>query len=201
MPLPEFARDPDWRREVWRDAFGPSFRGFLLAAVFLGIVCWLVKGGEAVRKALGTDLDLLGGLLPRVIVALSVAALVFFMLPRDRISGLVGQELGFKGILVATAAGTVTPGGPSSAFALLSVLGVAGADRGAMVAYITAWATLGLQRVLVWDVPFMGAEFAILRLAVSLPVPILAGLLARRLPLTLVVKDESRGPGDAEARP
>ncbi len=36
-----------------------------------------------------------------------------------------------------------------------------------MVAYITAWATLGLQRILVWDVPFMGAEFAMLRILPS----------------------------------
>ncbi len=41
----------------------------------------------------------------------------------------------------------------------------AGADRGALVAYITAWATLGLQRVLVWDVPFTSWR------ASSAPVP------------------------------
>ena len=57
------------------------------------------------------------------------------------------------------------------------------------MAYITAWATLGLQRVLVWDVPFMGAEFAFLRILISLPLPVIAGLIARRLPMTLVVTE------------
>ncbi|MGR3495952.1 hypothetical protein [Citreimonas sp.] len=197
MPAPlAFLKDPDWRREVLSDAFGKGFWGFFAAAAALGVVCWLVRGQEAFVAALWQDLVLLAGLMPRVIVALSIASLVFYMLPRDRISGLVGQESGFRGLLVATAAGTVTPGGPSSAYALLAVLGAAGADRGAMVAYITAWALLGVQRILVWDVPFMGAEFAILRLFVSLPLPVIAGLVARRLPLTLRLRDDDAAERD-----
>lgn len=94
-----------------------------------------------------------------------------------------------RGLIIATVAGTITPGGPASAYALLAVLAASGADRGAMIAYITAWATLGLQRILVWDVPFMGAEFAILRFAISLPLPVVAGLIARRLPMRLIVKE------------
>lgn len=202
MPPLDFLRDPEWRRELRADAFGKGFWGFFAAAGILGVVCWLVRGQEAFLDALAKDAVLLVGLMPRVVVALSIAALVYFMLPRDRISGLVGQESGVKGLLVATAAGTVTPGGPSSAYALLAVLAVSGADRGAMVAYITAWATLGLQRVLVWDVPFMGAEFAILRVLVSLPLPVLAGLIARRLPLELHVREEedARRPKRSGAR-
>jgi len=83
----------------------------------------------------------------------------------------------------------VTPGGPSAAYSLLAVLAVSGADRGPLVTYITAWALLGMQRILIWDVPFMGPEFAILRFVVCLPLPIVAGLIARQLPLTLRVID------------
>lgn len=203
MPAPlAFLQDPDWRREIMSDAFGKGFWGFFAIAALLGLVCWLVRGQDAFMAALWQDLVLLAGLMPRVIVALSIASLVFFMLPRDRISELVGSESGFRGLLVATAAGAVTPGGPSSAYALLAVLGAAGADRGALIAYITAWALLGVQRILVWDVPFMGAEFAILRMFVSLPLPIIAGLLARRLPLTLRLREEKDAERDRdEVRP
>ena len=135
------------------------------------------------------DFDLLTSVLPRVFIAISIAALVWFLVPRDRISALVGPNSGMRGLIIATVAGTITPGGPASAYALLAVLAASGADRGAMIAYITAWATLGLQRILVWDVPFMGAEFAILRFAISLPLPVVAGLIARRLPMRLIVKE------------
>ena len=186
-----YLRSRDWWASVWRQGFGPSFWGFLAAAVLFGAICAAVEGPDVLLPAFLDDAELLAKLFPRVVVALSIAALIYVLLPRDRMATLVGADSGLRGLAVATVAGTVTPGGPSSAYALLSVMAVSGADRGALVAYITAWATLGLQRILIWDVPFLGVEFAILRFAVSLPLPILAGLLARRLPLTLNVKAEA----------
>lgn len=183
-----FLKDPEWRRGVLTDAVGRSFWTFFSVAVFLGIVCWAIKGWDTVASAFVDDVNLLIGLAPRVMVALSIAALIWVLMPRDKLSALVGKESGLRGLVIATAAGTITPGGPSSAYSLLAVLAGSGADRGAMVAYIIAWATLGLQRILIWDVPFMGPEFAILRFLVSLPLPIVAGLIARRLPFELVVK-------------
>jgi uncharacterized membrane protein YraQ (UPF0718 family) len=195
VPTLDFLRDPIWRNQVLKDGFGLSFLGFLAAAAVTGLLCLVIRGPDIFRRALSSDLSLLGDLMPRVAVALSIAALIWVVLPRDRIGALVGKESGVLGLLIATGAGAVTPGGPSSAYALLAVLAASGADRGALIAYITAWATLGLQRVLVWDVPFMGAEFAILRLLISLPLPIIAGLIARQLPmhLKLAASDEKLG--------
>ena len=184
----DFLKNSAWRKAVLSNAFGKSFWGFFGAAVGFGVLCWLIKGPEVVRTALHEDYRLLLDLTPRVIVALSIAALIWVMMPRDRMAALVGTESGLRGLCIATVAGAVTPGGPSSAYALLAAVAVSGADRGALVAYITAWATLGLQRILIWDVPFMGAEFAMLRFAVSVPLPIIAGLVARRLPLNLRIK-------------
>jgi hypothetical protein len=59
---------------------------------------------------------------------------------------------------------------------------MAGADRGALVAYLTSWSLLGFQRVMVWELPLMGVDFALLRSLANLPLPIIAGLLARWLP-------------------
>ena len=192
-----YLSDPEWRAGLVGTAFGKSFWGFFAAAVALGILCWAVLGAETVMEAFRSDIDLLVGLMPRVLVALSIAALIWVLLPREKMAGLVGKESGLRGLVIATAAGTVTPGGPSSAYSLLAVLAVSGADRGALIAYITAWATLGMQRILIWDVPFMGEEFALLRFMVSLPLPVLAGLVARKLPLTLRVNDPEGGKREA----
>lgn len=188
MPSFAFLRDPAWRRAVLEDGFGRGFWGFLAAAIVTGGLCYVIRGPASFYLALANDLRLLIDLMPRVIIALAIASIIWFLLPRDRISGLVGRESGLAGLMIATLAGAVTPGGPTSAYALLAVLAASGADRGALVAYITAWAILGLQRVLVWDVPFMGTEFATLRLAIGFPLPIVAGLIARRLPFELRVK-------------
>ena len=183
--------DPKWRAKVLQDAFGQSFWGFFAVAVATGVACYWLNGKDAFAHALDRDLGLLADLLPRVIVALTIAALIWGILPRDRVSGLVGRNSGLAGLAIATLAGAITPGGPASAYAFLAVMGASGADRGAMVAYITSWGMLGLQRVLVWDVPFMGTEFALMRLAVCLPLPIVAGLIARKLPFTLTLKDQT----------
>ncbi len=187
---PPIWRDAAWFRGVLKDAFGLGFFGFLAFAAISGLVCYFVIGGEAVADALVNDIDVLLTLLPRVGVAISVAALLWVMLPRDKVSHFIGRDSGLRGLVIATIAGTITPGGPSSAYALLAMLGAAGADRGAMIAYIAAWATLGLQRILVWDLPFMGAEYALVRFAVCVPLPIVAGLIARRLPFELRLRDQ-----------
>lgn len=197
----DFLQSPAWWKSLGITAFGRSFWGFLLGAVAFGALCGAIKGPDVIREAFAQDLDLLGSLMPRVCIALGIAALIWVMLPRDRVSALVGRESGLKGLVIATVAGTVTPGGPSSAYSLLAVLAVSGADRGALIAYITAWATLGLQRILIWDVPFMGAEFAMLRFAACLALPVVAGLIARHLPIELRIRDtgDARDPGKAKA--
>jgi uncharacterized membrane protein YraQ (UPF0718 family) len=165
--------------------FGKSFWGFAALALVSGIVCYFTLGADAFTSAVRDDLAALAVTVPRIVVALGIAGLIWVLLPRDRLTRLVGKESGLRGIVIALVAGMVTPGGPSSAFPLLAMLAGSGADRGALVAYITSFLVLGLQRILVWDVPFMGAEFSATRFAISLPLVILAGLLARRLPLEL----------------
>jgi uncharacterized membrane protein YraQ (UPF0718 family) len=183
-----------WWCELLRTGFGTSFWGFLAFAVASGAVCYLSEGEAAVFDALSTDIGILLQTAPRIALALAVAGFLWVTLPRDRVTSLIGTESGMRGLLIATVAGIVTPGGPSSAFPLLAVLGASGADRGAMIAYVSSWAILGLQRILVWDVPFMGAEFSLVRFLVCLPLPIVAGLIARHLPFTLRLVE---GPGGA----
>jgi uncharacterized membrane protein YraQ (UPF0718 family) len=182
-----------WWRELLSIGFGRSFWGFLAFAVVSGAACRLVDGEAVFFDALTADVGLLLQTAPRIALALAVAGFLWVTLPRDRVTSLIGTESGLRGLLIATVAGVVTPGGPSSAFPLLAVLGASGADRGAMISYVSSWAILGLQRILVWDVPFMGTEFSLVRFLVCLPLPIVAGLIARRLPLTLRLVETQGG--------
>jgi uncharacterized membrane protein YraQ (UPF0718 family) len=170
-----------------RESFGQGFWGFAAFALLAGLACYLILGPDAFAEALADDVQMVISTLPRIVLALAVAGLVWVMLPRERLTRLIGRNSGLRGLLIATAAGVVTPGGPASAYPFLAVLAGSGADRGALVAYIVSWLMLGMQRILVWDVPFLGADFSLLRFVVSLPLPVLAGLIARRLPLDLAL--------------
>ena len=161
----------------------------------MGLTCYFVLGSELFSGAVGESLELVGNTLPRVAAAQLVAGFVWAMLPHDRFSQLAHANQGLRGLAIATAAGIITPGGPTSAFSLLAIAAAAGADRGILITYITSWSLLAVQRIIVWDLPFMGAEFSAIRFLVCLPLPILAGMIARRLSLVLVETPTQPGAG------
>ncbi|MBD3763446.1 MAG: hypothetical protein IE927_01585 [Rhodobacterales bacterium] len=188
----EFWRHARWWRAWFRLGFGPMFFVLLGVSVVSGAAVWWLKGEAVFRQALSDDLAVLLGTMPRVIAAVAAAGVLWVLIPRERVAGIVGRGSGVLGLVAATFAGTVTVGGPTAAFPLLAILGSVGADRGVMVAFITAWATLGLQRILTWDVPMMGLDFSILRFAATMALPVVAGLIARALPIDMVLKAETR---------
>ena len=75
--------------------------------------------------------------------------------------------------------GAVLPGGPLTIYPVAGAFLVLGADVGTAVAFITAWNLLGYNRALIWELPFFGPEFVGWRILMALPLPIIAGLLAR----------------------
>lgn len=184
-------------RLQWRSGIGESFSAlfWLLAviATVLGIVCYFALGPEAFATAIANDRKLLAGLLPRLVAAQIIAGLVWELMPRERLMRLLGTGEGKHGLILAAAAGSATPGGPASAFAVLAVLASKGTERGLLIAYITSWALLGIQRIIVWQVPFMGLGFALLFFIVCLPLPLLAGAIARRLPISLSLVSHPTG--------
>lgn len=188
----EFWRHWRWWRAWLRAGFGPMFFALLVVALLSGVAVWVMKGETVFRQALADDWALLVDTMPRVIAAVGAAGMLWVLVPREKVAAMVGRGSGVLGLVAATVAGTITVGGPTAAFPLLAILGAVGADRGVMVAYITAWATLGLQRILTWDVPMMGADFSTLRFVATMALPLVAGLIARALPIEVVLKGESR---------
>lgn len=154
-----------------------------------GAAVLLLRGGGAFLHGLATAWSLFLTVLPSLGAGVLLAGFLQGLLPRDLITRRMGARSGLVGLLLATLAGLITPGGPMASFPMVLVLAVSGADRGALIAYITAWSLLGFQRTLVWEIPVLGADFAILRLLVSMPLPLLAGLVARRIPLSLVLPE------------
>jgi len=142
---------------------------------------WLQDGAAELVEALRHAGMLLLGIAPVIIVALFVGGYVQALMPRDVVTRWLGEEGGPLRYLLATVAGVVTPAGPFGAFPLLVAMRRAGAPFDVCVVYLSAWATLGLHRIVIWELPFLGHDFVLLRVLASLPVPVAAGLLARAL--------------------
>jgi len=157
----------------WSTATIAAFAFAAAAAVY-----WR-DGREHFFAILGSDLTLFGEMLPKVLAGCLIGAFVTLLLPRELVARYVGHESGFTGLLIAAFFGFLLPGGPITIYPVASAFLVMGADAGAVVAFIVSWTLIGYTRALVWELPFFGYEFVIWRIVEALPLPIIAGVLAR----------------------
>jgi uncharacterized membrane protein YraQ (UPF0718 family) len=140
----------------------------------------LIRDGQArFLSILTDDVLLFGTMLPKVLAGSLIGAFVMLLLPRETIVKWVGAESGIGGILVATFAGAILPGGPFTIYPVAGSFLAAGADVGAACAFVISWTLIGYTRAIVWELPFFGLDFVTWRILYSLPLPILSGLLAR----------------------
>ncbi len=136
-------------------------------------------GTEHFIAILTGDVELVGAMLPKVLAGCLIAAFVTMILPREMVARWVGHESGFTGLLIAAAFGFILPGGPITIYPVAGAFLAMGADAGAIVAFITCWTLVGYTRALVWELPFFGPHFVIWRIVEAMPLPIIAGFLAR----------------------
>jgi uncharacterized membrane protein YraQ (UPF0718 family) len=171
--------DPTIYRRRRSGAFDWS-TAFIAAMVGAAAVIVYVRDGQAhfLAVLLG-DVALFGDMLPKVAVGCLIGTFVTLLLPREIVLRWVGAESGLTGLLIATGVGFVLPGGPMTIYPIAGALLAVGADAGAAVAFITSWTLLGYTRALVWELPFFGHDFVLWRILVAIPLPILAGVLAR----------------------
>jgi hypothetical protein len=148
-----------------------------IVIVVATVVCWQLKGVEAVEASLQSYVDQLGVVLPRMAAALLISGFVQVLVPHDIVRRWLGKSSGIKGVFVATGVGALTPGGPILAFPLVIVLRNAGASTASLITFLTAWATLGFHRVLMWELPLLGPNFASVRYLASIPLPFVAGAI------------------------
>jgi uncharacterized membrane protein YraQ (UPF0718 family) len=142
---------------------------------------FLRDGSARFLEILGHDAALFADMLPKVLAGCLIGAFIMLLLPRETVARLVGGESGLRGILIATVTGAIIPGGPFSIYPIAGAFAAVGADAGAVVAFVTSWTLLGYNRALIWELPFFGYEFIGWRMLAALPLPILAGVLARPL--------------------
>ncbi len=159
--------------------FDPQLAFMVVLLLALAGLAFWQGGTPLVREGLGQGGELLlrFGLL--IAVSFLAAGLAQSLVPREWVQGALGHDAGFRGILIATAAGAVTPAGPFVSMPIAAVLIRSGAAPAAVVAFLTAWALLAVHRLVAWEIPILGVRFAVLRYAASLLLPILAGLLVR----------------------
>ena len=180
------------RRQI--NTFDWSTGAIAVAAVAAGIAVYFLEGRDRFLAILVGDMGLMVYMTPKVLAGCLIGTLVTLLLPREVVTRWIGVESGWSGLVIAFIAAVILPGNPLTIFPVAGALLVVGADVGAVVVFITTWSLVGYQRALVWELPFFGGEFVIWRVIISLPLPIVAGLLARVL-VALAARRKREGGG------
>ena len=117
------------------------------------------------------------GILPNIMLGFLLGGMVTVLLPRELVAQYAGDQSGWPGLLLATLVGAFTPAGPFVTFPLLAAMWQAGAGVAQLAAYLTAWALLGVHRLLIYELPIMGWRFMAARLLAALVLPLLVGVV------------------------
>jgi hypothetical protein len=117
-------------------------------------------------------------IVPRIALGVIGSGYIAAIIPSEVITGWLGPNSGWSGVLAAVIAGAATPGGPVVGFSIGAVALKSGGGAPQVIAYVVAWALFAFQRLILWEIPFMPVRFVWFRAAVSLPFPFLAAAIA-----------------------
>ena len=116
-----------------------------------------------------------------MLAAFVIAGLIQAIVPEEVIVRWMGKGSGLRGISIAMVIGSLTPGGPMTHFPIIAALFKMGVGIGPLVSYLTAWSLFSLQRIVMWELPFLGVRIVMLRVLSSILFPLLAGVLSHLL--------------------
>ena len=147
--------------------------GIALALVGVGYF----RGGREHVEGLHTALGTTARMLPLLLCAFVVAGMMQALVPREFIAQWLGAGSGWKGILLGSVIGSLTPGGPYVSLPVAAGLVRSGAGLGASVGFLTGWAVWSVHR-LPMEFGILGWKLTVVRLACCAVFPPLAGVLA-----------------------
>lgn len=147
-----------------------------MATVLIAFAYRQGKISEGFREALKIFLNVL----PLLICAFIVVGFIEILIPKELLQTWLGEEAGWKGLLIGPAVGALFQGGPFAFFPLYEAVFRDSISTGTAVAMITAWGMINVGH-LPYEFTFLGPRFIVLKYCMYLAIPSLAGLLANIL--------------------
>jgi hypothetical protein len=124
----------------------------------LGFMAWQRGRTVLVSSAREGAMDFIN-IVPRIALGVIGSGYIAAVIPSEIITGWLGPDSGWSGVLAALIAGAATPGGPVIGFSIGAVALKSGGGAPQVIAYVVAWALFAFQRLILWEIPFMPARF------------------------------------------
>jgi len=139
---------------------------FIIAAILLGVLFIVnIELGKKAVLSVGYGLREVAIVLPPIFILLG---LIDVWVSRERMTKFMGEGSGIRGIIIAIIMGSVAAGPLYAAFPIAAMLMKKGAKLSNILIFIGAWSTTKIP-MLLFEISALGARFALLRLAISIP--------------------------------
>lgn len=118
--------------------------------------------------------------IPLLVAAFLTAGFLQALVKKETVTRWLGEESGFKGILLACLGGGLIPGGPYAYYPIANALLKSGAGVGVLVAFVTAKNLWSVSR-LPLEIAILGSQVTITRFLITFLIPPVMGIVAKRL--------------------
>ena len=145
----------------------------------------VIKGPETLSAGVKASAGQLLKFAPILIIAIIIAGFAETLIPAGFVEKWLSSSSGFKGIFFAWMAGVLTPGGSIVGMPLIAAMYSSGAGAGVLVTYASSMALSSFVK-LPPEVAFYGWKFAGIRLAATILLPPVAGLMAYYIEKTVI---------------
>lgn len=149
--------------------------GILAALAAATVIIWASRPDKAIA-VLSVSKDYLFEMLSILPPVLILCGLFDAWVSKRTVERLIGDKSGVKGTSIAILLGTVAMGPLYAAFPIGMSLLDKGASLYNVIVFLCVWAAIKIPMVL-FEVKFLGAEFALLRLALTVPAVIIIAAL------------------------
>ena len=151
----------------------------ILWGVLLALLAVAVRRDDgSLERGAVRAVEQLARLVPRMVFALIASGFIAKLIPAAYISRFLGDEAGVLAVLIGAAAGLIIPAGPVIAFSIAAVFARADASFAALVAFVTSWSLFAMHRIVIYEIPLLGASFLRMRLVSVSVLPLVAGVTA-----------------------
>src|SRR2546430_3650609 len=122
------------------------------SVAILGFMAWR-RGRVVLVSSVGEgSMDFIN-IVPRIALGVIGSGYIAAVIPPEVITGWLGPDSGWSGVLTAVIAGAATPGGPVVGFSIGAVALKVGGGTPQVIAYVVAWALFAFQRMILLEIP------------------------------------------------
>ncbi|MDP3879204.1 MAG: permease [Dehalococcoidales bacterium] len=169
----------------------------LVALVLIAVtIAFLTGGGQLALAGLRQAGRLAGTIWFRLILGFTLGGLIQVLVPRALIARWLGPASGLKGILIGSYTGMLMSGGPYVFLPIIASIYRAGAGVGPVIALLAGRSLLGIEMLIVWQMPFFGIQLPLARFIASLLLPPLIGLAGKAVYQAVTRTDEAIAAGE-----